>query len=244
MRRLRYICVLITSVLCLIAAPAYASARITVTIPVTIEGGGVAVMVPGGGSPSPEEGELSVEPGKQAQFSIPVEKPGTYGYEIAVKDEGEENVVYDKTVYVATVSVFDNGGESPSWTVTLSKAGSEEKPESVHFAMKSMAGDPGSTPADNTEPDGSSESADDEPGSDSEQDEGADDGADDDDVKADGTDARTSSSGSNPKTGDSSNLERYLLISVAASAGLFALALVYAVSTRRLSEKRRSIRKE
>ena len=193
---------------------------LTIEIPVAIDEGGVAVIVPDDGSPAPRNLEIAVEDQEEVPFSIDIYSPGTYNYTIHVKDEGEEGVQYDKTVYVAAVSVFAGEEDTMYGVVTISKEDEPDKPETIHFTsnVRSAHRDP-----NGDDPSGSGSPV---PG-------GSQDGS-----------AGSGGSGAagQPKTGDSSNLELYLLVSTFASAGLFALSVVYAVSTRKQIRQRQACR--
>ena len=76
-----------------LALPAYASNGIVVSIPVTIDEGGIALIAPAAGSPTPESLSLELEDKAAASFRIPVDSPGNYSYAISVKDDGYEDVM-------------------------------------------------------------------------------------------------------------------------------------------------------
>ena len=245
------------------AGLAFAAEPVSVKIPVTIEEGGIAVMAPVGDAPAPETAELALDDGERGAFEIALGTPGTYGYTVRIKDEGIENVEFDTTVYTATVAVFADEGSGMYAMVTVAKTGAEDKPEMLMFANKGRqaALHPGGSndPAKPDDPDdpGGSDDPDNPGGSDDPDNPGGSNDPDDpgsnpddpgkgnnDPDKDNGqtavgtTDSSASSTGSgakstNPRTGDSSNLEFYLLMAAAASAGLFLLSLVFALSVRK-----------
>ncbi len=83
---------LIISLLCI---HAFAMDTVEARIPVTIEGGGIAVIVPTVNSPIPDKTEITVKDGETGCFIIHITEPGTFSYIISVEKESQgQNVIH------------------------------------------------------------------------------------------------------------------------------------------------------
>ena len=230
-------------------------------IPVVIEGGGTAYMIPGVNCPLPTEVSIHIGNGRTGHFYIEFTEAGKFHYTIKAgfAENGEERpadsifhltvTVYmrvDGTLYAVSVI---NG------THTLNKVDEvrfEKTTESSSHPSESatnpdVPGIPGpptnpdfptnpdvpTYPGDLTTP--SAPDTPTTPGTTTPEIPG---------TTAPGTTAPDTTEPSRvlrlfraPKTGDESHLLRYILIAIASSAGLFGLALVYTMNTNKLVGK-------
>lgn len=194
----RLLVIVILALVALGAMPSLGLAEgITVSVPVTVAGGGVAVMTSEEGAPAPEATELHLADGEKGAFVIPIAEPGNYDYTAQVKDEGKPNVTYDKTVYTIAVAAFVKDDGTLGATVVLYDRETGKKPEAVSFVNKTTSSPSGGDSGSKTQ----------------------------------------GGAKHQPKTGDNAELEKNLLISMFASAGLFGLSLVYAAFTKKMTRR-------
>lgn len=202
--------------LCLLPFTAFAAEAESVSIPVEIEGGGTAEIISEVNCPLPKESSLEVQDGATENINISFTTPGDYEY--TVKAEAKDGLYYSPEYYTATVAVrADNSGKLTS-TVILTKAGSNYKLDRCRFVIAEKQSDESEAnavtqPADTEQPTDTAQSA--------------------------GT-AQTPKDPptSRPKTGDDGMLDIYLMICILAAGGLFALSVIYSVSTERLIKRK------
>ena len=203
--------------LCLLPFTAFAAEAESVSIPVEIEGGGTAEIISEVNCPLPKESSLEVQDGATENINIGFSAPGDYKYTIQANTK--EGLYYSPEYYTATVAVrADNSGKLTS-TVILTKAGSDYKPDKCLFTIADEPSEATETVA--TQPTDTDTDTDTNTGTGTHTD----------------TDAGQTPKNpptSRPQTGDDSMLDIYLLICIAAAGGLFALSVIYSVSTERL----------
>lgn len=195
--------------LCLLPFTAFAAEAESVSIPVEIEGGGTAEIISEVNCPLPKSSSLEVRDGATENINIGFSAPGDYKYTIQANTK--EGLYYSPEYYTATVAVrADNSGKLTS-TVILTKAGSDYKLDRCRFVIAEKQSDESEANAV-TQPADTAQSA--------------------------GT-AQTPKDPptSRPKTGDDGMLDIYLMICILAAGGLFALSVIYSVSTERLIKR-------
>lgn len=202
--------------LCLLPFSAFAAEAESVSIPVEIEGGGTAEIISEVNCPLPKESSLEVQDGATENINIGFSAPGDYKYTIQANTK--EGLYYSPEYYTATVAVrADNSGKLTS-TVILTKAGSNYKLDRCRFVIAEKQSDESEAnavtqPADTAQPTDTAQSA---------------------GTAQSPKDPPTS----RPKTGDDGMLDIYLLICILAAGGLFALSVIYSVSTERLIKRK------
>ena len=194
-------CLILLTVLCALALPAFAyAAPTTAEIKVTIEGGGTATIIPQVNSPSAEESSLELADKEEGFFIINFDEAGDYRYTITTRDEETFSPKYytadiavrvaeDNTLYAVTVLIAD---------------GAEDKAAAAIFVTKS-AQETTTPPEETTTPGGGDNPGGNNPGG----------------------NTPGNNRSSQPQTGDETHLDSYLLLAIAASAGLLMLAAVY-----------------
>lgn len=191
--------------LCLFPFSASAAETVDVSIPVEIEGGGTAVVIPEVNCPLPEASSVEVPDGTAENINIRFTEPGNYAY--TIQAETSEDSYYSPTYYTASVAVRTDKSAEMTATVVLTKADSNYKVDTCLFLPAEDLPTQEPTSAASTESDTPAQPSKNPPTS-------------------------------RPKTGDDSMLDIYLLICIAASGGLFLLAVMYSVSTERLIAKK------
>ena len=184
--------------LCLFPPAALAADWVSVSIPVEIEGGGTAIVIPEVNCPLPEASSVEVPDGETENIQIVFSEPGVYGY--TIKAESTDASVYSPVYYTAAVTVKTDTDGALSATVVLKKPDSDYKPDRCLF--EPIDAPPTPTSGGETQPPAPTEPK--------------------------------NPPSSRPRTGDDSMLDLYLLICIAASGGLFVLAVIYSASTDRL----------
>ena len=204
--------ILMLVALCAFPHSAYAAEAVSVSIPVEVEGGGTAIVISEVNCPLPERSSVEVANGMTENINIVFSVPGDYVY--TIQAETKDELYYSPVYYTAYVSVrTDSSGELTA-TVLLTNPDSTYKPDVCLFVLSDDPGQetPGG-PDDPSQPDTPTQP----------------------DVP---TQPSKDPPTSRPKTGDDSMLDIYLLICIAASAGLFMLSVIYSVSTERLIGKK------
>lgn len=202
--------------LCLLPFSAFAAEAESVSIPVEIEGGGTAEIISEVNCPLPKSSSLEVRDGATENINISFSVPGDYEY--TIQAETKEGLYYSPEYYTATVAVrADNSGKLTS-TVILTKAGSNYKLDRCRFVIAEKQSDESEAnavtqPADTAQPTDTAQSA---------------------GTAQSPKDPPTS----RPKTGDDGMLDIYLMICILAAGGLFALSVIYSVSTERLIKRK------
>ena len=110
----------------------FAEGSVTAEIPFTVKNApGTVVMEAVDNAPSPKTATFTnVFEGK---FEITYTEPGDYYYTIRQIPGEESEITYDDTEYTVVVSVYTENDRLSTPVVTVSKAGSAEKPDNVEF---------------------------------------------------------------------------------------------------------------
>ena len=220
-----------------ISVSAFAAQAAGVDIPVVIDGGGTAYMIPEVNSPLPTETAIRVDNGRTGHFYINFTEPGEYHYTITARfsdADGERDA--DET-FRLTVTVYERDDGVLYAVAVINSNQRDGKPDLVRFRenREPSTEPPGETPP--TEP--PSEPRADTPPTETPSEPHT-------NVPPSGPPSDTPPSGppsappatpatpSTPKTGDESHLTHYALLAMAASVGLFGLALLYTVNTNKL----------
>ena len=192
--------VLMLVTLCMFPFSANAAETVSVSIPVEIEGGGTAIVIPEVNCPIPKQSQFEVHNGSTENINIVFSGPGTFIY--TIKTISKKKSYYTPELYTATIAVMTDKKGKLTATVVLTKAGSTHKHDVCLFAKADAPSDKSneSKPTDSTIPNRKSKNP----------------------------------PVSRPKTGDDNMLDIYLLICIAASAGLFMLSVIYYISTDRM----------
>ncbi len=240
---------------------AFAAEAAGVDIPVVIDGGGTAYMIPAVNSPLPTENTLRVDNGRTGHFHINFTETGEYHYTISSAPSRTERSVPSDESFRLTVTVMEKEDGALSAAAVINNNQTAEKSDLVRFrkipeppslppSETTTSGPPFETspsePPSGTTPSGpTSDTTPSGPTSDTTP------SGPPSDTTPSGPPSgtfpsgpseeppATSPSSGTPKTGDESHLTRYLLLSVAASAGLFGLALLYTVNTNKLIREER-----
>lgn len=233
MKRTAIIGMILSILLCLLCPSAYAAEEAAAQIPIEIEGGGTAVVIPQVNSPVPVRSSLDIGNGMTEEAAITFTEPGNYSYTIKASDKDGTYCLPE--YYTADVSVMV-GDDGALYAVTvLSASGSDSKPAECIFKasvdpsgiIPSDQDDTKSSPPPDTKPTpGSTQS---QPGSAPQPSQQPQPGQ----VTV-SDDAGSSSDISRPKTGDDGMLDLYLLVCITASTGLFLLSVMYYRSVGRL----------
>ena len=137
---------------CLFPLTASAAGTLTVSIPIEIEGGGTAIVIPEVNCPMPEQTSIEVANGTTEHIKIVISEPGSYIYTIRV--EKKAGVFYSPESYTAYVDVVPEGAGQLSATIVLTKSDSTYKPDVCLFVLSDDPGQetPGG-PDDPSQPD-------------------------------------------------------------------------------------------
>ena len=134
---------------CLFPLTASAAGTLTVSIPIEIEGGGTAIVIPEVNCPVPEQTSIEVANGTTEHIKIVMSEPGSYIY--TIQAETKDSLYYSPAYYTASVSVrTDSSGELTA-TVLLTNPDSDYKPDSCRFALTEKPSDAPET-VDETQP--------------------------------------------------------------------------------------------
>lgn len=206
MRKCLSVSIILLLLLFRIAGIAFAAEAAGVDIPVVIDGGGTASMIPEVNCPLPKESTVRVDNGRTGHFYISFTEPGEYHYMITAVFSGRGGERAADEVFRVTVTVLMREDGSLYTASVIRGSESANKQDQVRFkdTPETTTTPP---PPDTTVPS-------DTPGT-------------------TGTPESTAKPGT-PRTGDESHLTRYVLLCIAASAGLFGLALLYAFNTNKL----------
>ena len=240
MRKITIFIIALILALSVCSLPAAAYEAVGVDVWVEIVNGGTAVMTAQVNCPLPEQSTITLDNGEQAAFHINFTEEGEYSYYINVIPD-ERGIIYDTTVYNVKCYMSEIDGKLYVTTVIYNvKTGNKyerpgsfdyisvgfenllEQPTEPTVPVEAPTVDPSVTP---------SEASSEHPTE----------GAGDNPTQASSdpretpvtvsTEMPDQSASSRPKTGDNSILDIYLLICIAASAGLFALSIGYTVDT-------------
>ena len=186
--------------------PAYAK------IAVTIEGGGKAYMITEVNCPLPVESVIRVDNGRTGHFHIDFTETGEYHYLIKAGFSTEDGEREANEVFRLTVTVHERDDGSLFTSSVINSRNTTEKLEQIHFqktsATTTQPSKATTQPSEATTRPPQTPSNPDNP----------------DSPNKPGT----------PRTGDESHLSAYVLVVIAASAGLFFLALLYTINTNKL----------
>ena len=182
---------------------AFAADAAGADIPVVIEGGGTATMIPEVNCPLPAERSIRVDNGRTGHFNIQFTEPGEYHYTIkAVFSAGGEERAADEEFRLAvTVTAREDGS---LYTVSVIN-GSKSANKQAQVRFSEMPETTTQPPETTTRPPDTSTTV-----------------------------PTTTPKPGTPRTGDESHLTEYLMIATLSAAGLFAMALLYAVNTKKL----------
>ena len=84
-------------------------------------------------APVPKIDTVTVNNSGKGEFVVTVSEPGTYEYQIYEIKGSEERIKYDETKYDVIVGVFSSENGELSYSVAVTLAGTDDKPESVAF---------------------------------------------------------------------------------------------------------------
>ena len=132
--------------LCLLPFSAHAAEKVSVSIPVEIEGGGTAVVISEVNCPLPERSATEVLNGTTEKININFTVPGDYGY--TIRAEAKDEAYFSPEYYTALVAVRADSGGELTGTVVLKKADSEYKPDVCLFTRAEET----IVPSDDTKP--------------------------------------------------------------------------------------------
>ena len=186
---------------------------IGVDIWVDIDNGGTAVMTTENNSPPPEESRITVEADKTEAFHVVFTEAGTFSYTIRVEPD-ERDIEFDNSVYEIQVYIVEEDGILQSMIVVYNYYSGEkyapydpQSGEPLTVAFANAPEKPNDKPID---------------------------GPDDPGGGGNGGNNSGGNGGNSgglpigqPKTGDDNMLGLYLITAILASAGLFALSILY-----------------
>ena len=84
-------------------------------------------------SPIPEKDTVTVNSSGKGEFVVNITEPGNYKYLLYQIKGSEKNVKYDETKYDVHVNVISSDNGELTYTVSVTFADTDEKPESVKF---------------------------------------------------------------------------------------------------------------
>lgn len=213
---------LFAAVLCTHAG---AAQSVAVDIQVNIKNGGTAVIISEVNSPLPDRSSMTLDDGQTEAFHIEFSEAGSYSYTIRTEPD-DRKIYFDNTVYQIKVYVTEENGKLyTSIVIYNEKTGKKYSPSGEGGSqpcMVTFVNDPSQDEPDKTEPSTAPENTT---------------SAADTQPTAEATD-KTPGGTSRPQTGDDSTLDFYLLLAIAASAGLFMLSVFYYRSVIKETQKR------
>ena len=142
MKKLFTFIILLVALLMLTSTVAFAFSYTPakVSVPVEIEQGGTAVIIPEVNCPIPEICELKLADGEVGRFYIDFSEPGSYTYSVQVQPDGRD-ITFDTTVYTVRIYVTDDNGVLKTTAVVYKgdekyagHTGSDGTPECLLFA--------------------------------------------------------------------------------------------------------------
>lgn len=223
-------------------------------IPVVIEGGGTAYLIPGINSPLPKEVTIRVGNGRTGHFYIDFTEAGVYRYTIKAGFSKPDGELPADEVFQVTITVVEQNGVLHTVSV-ISGGNSSKKTDEVRFKDKTEPSSepdtvpPPSYPPNTTEPSTGGMSTMTVPHTQPNDSTVPTTRPHDTTVPVtlpyNSTEPTTKPPEtprifrvfSAPKTGDESHLAYYLLIAMVSSAGLFLLAMLYTSNTNKLIKK-------
>lgn len=96
-------------------------------------------------SPAPASDRMLITESNSGAFNIEITEPGTYVYKIYEQPGYEQNIIYDDSVYYATVYVVNAEDDSLVYSISVRKENSEYKSDNVKFANEYIAITTGAT---------------------------------------------------------------------------------------------------
>ena len=126
------------------AGIASAAEEASAVIPVTIEGGGTATIIPEVNSPLPKEGTIWVDNGRTGRFYIEFTEPGVYHYTITAEFSEDGKMQKADEVFRLTVEVYAKKDGTLYTVSTINSNRTPEKEDQVRFQK---------TPQTTTQPD-------------------------------------------------------------------------------------------
>ena len=192
-------------------------------IPVCIEGGGTAYIIPEVNSPLPTQDSIRVDNGRTGHFYIHFTETGIFHYSVTAGFPRNGEEIPSQEVFRLKITVYEQGGMLQTVT-TLGSNLSTTKPDLIFFRETSETVEkydksiPYVISEENTLSPPTAEDA-------------AESGEESSDSGLFGFFKA-------PKTGDESHLIDYLLAAIASSAGLFGLGLLYTINTNRLIKRK------
>ena len=190
---------ILLAVLSTLALPVLAFEPTTVEIKIGVEGGGTVTIIPQVNSPSAEQSSVDVADGEVGFLVINFDEPGDYSYTILTRDE--EN--FSPKYYTANISICVAEDNTLYASAVLVAEGAEQKSAAAIFVTKSGS--------ETTTPDNPSPTP----------------GPNGDNPGGNTPGGNTPGRSSQPQTGDETHLDSYLMLAIAAAAGLLLLSTIY-----------------
>ena len=141
-----------------IIAYAADSSPIDVSVPVEIEQGGTAVIIPEVNCPLPDKTELKLADREVGRFNIHFTETGVFTYAVKVMPD-ERKLNFDTTVYTVKVFVTDEGGTLSAVTIVYindvkysGRTGSDGTPDCLIFTNTFLPPDKTTEPSTETRP--------------------------------------------------------------------------------------------
>ena len=192
---------------------AYAYEPVKAEVAVEISQGGTVVIIPEVNCPVPEKTELKLSDGEIGKLDIYFTDVGVYHYTVKIEPD-KRKLIFDDREYRLEIHITDEDGQLKTTVIVYTDDGK-------YSSHSSSPGQGGFGPerilfsnikrGEPVPPEPPTEPAE---------------------------ETTTSSKNRNPKTGDDSKMEQYFVIAMLASAGLFALSVVYMIDTNRMLKKK------
>lgn len=96
-------------------------------------------------SPAPDSDRMLIRESDSGVFNIEITEPGTYVYKIYEIPGYEQNIIYDDSVYYATVYVVSAEDNNLVYSISVREENSEYKSDNVKFVNKYIATTTGTT---------------------------------------------------------------------------------------------------
>ena len=194
---------------------AHAYEPVKAEIALEISQGGTAVIIPEVNCPVPEKSRLELADGEMGKFTIYFTEVGVYNYTVKTEPD-KRKMIFDDREYSVDIYVTDEDGQLRTTVIVYSDDGKYSLRSNVpgykDFGHERLlfANRREEKPELPTEP------------------------------PTEPPEEETTShrKNRNPKTGDDTKMEQYFVIAMLASAGLFALSVVYMIDTNRMLKKK------
>ena len=92
-------------------------------------------------APVPKQDIVKVDNSGKGEFVVSISEPGNYEYLLYQIKGSDENITYDETKYDVHVSVLSDENGKLTYSVAVTLADSDEKPESVEFKNNTAGAD-------------------------------------------------------------------------------------------------------